>query len=1077
MFVDPTRADRNLLVGMLALQLNFVTREQLLAAAIAWTRDKSRPLVDLLADQQALTAAERETLSGLVDLHLARHHNDPHQSLASLAPGEAAHELLGAIDDDELQQSLAIWPAASPAAGADPFVTTAPDARDPFSTTPPDADDPFSTAAPVAADPFSTTAPASPAAGDRASSAASGKAPRTLLSGDSDDWPAGKPGRNPPASSLPSPPTALATVEYSERSGADHARAAAGSGPLSTPAAQRYAILKAFQRGGLGQVSVARDRELNRDVALKEILPRHADSEEARQRFLIEAEITGSLEHPGIVPVYGLGQYADGRPFYAMRFIRGDNLQLAIDEFHAHARAADRELRFRQLLGRFVDVCNAMEYAHNRCVLHRDLKPGNIMLGKYGETLVVDWGLAKTIGADVHPTDTVELPVRPLSADSTTATQMGRVVGTPAYMSPEQASGRLDLLGPATDIYSLGATLYQILTGVPPFGVDDRHDLLGKVQRGEFKPPRQRKADIPRTLEAICLKAMANEPRERYLSSQALAEDVERYLADEPVHAYTEPLPLRAARWMRKHRALVYSAAAVLVVTAVALTLGVVLLGAANRREQAQRQLAERNFELARNAVRDYYISVSEDTLLNQEGMQPLRDQLLRQALAYYQTFLETEPEEAPLRDELAQANFFVGSITEKIDSPDEAIPFYEQARDLYRVLAAEQPASPAPREGLGRTLNAIGGSLQKLQRFEESLAYYAQAQQVRQQLVDDEPDNIEFLRTLANTVMNQGTIAVMQGDDDRGVELWNQAQALRLARLAPGDAAHKLLLRDVGLGNFNLGLFQLELDHFDEAETRLLDAVEVFEQVVDGSPNDLDSQYRLALAYRTLGDIQPTDDGMDRAVAYYDRAFELLRGLSLRNPEVPNYKANLGSMQLMVADLKLAFGQQAAALDAIDRAIEPLQQLVEQFPDIVLYRRDLAVARRIRGGILTQAAATPEQHAEAVRELTLASDELEQLARQTPADEDFQAQRDIAAETLEQAKTRVAEPRESSPEAPPEPEPADGPAAVPAEGPAEGPAATPAETTSRVDTESERGVGSSPSTRKRTSAFGLAVV
>ena len=166
-----------------------------------------------------------------------------------------------------------------------------------------------------------------------------------------------------------------------------------------------------------------------------------------------------------MVPVYGLGQYADGRPYYAMRFIRGDNLQLAIDEFHSGGSIKNRSLELRQLLGRFIDVCNAIEYAHNRCVLHRDLKPGNIMLGKYGETLVVDWGLAKSVDAQDVPTDTVELPVRPMSADATTETEMGRVVGTPAYMSPEQASGRVDMLGPATDIYSLGATLFHLLTG------------------------------------------------------------------------------------------------------------------------------------------------------------------------------------------------------------------------------------------------------------------------------------------------------------------------------------------------------------------------------------------------------------------------------------------------------------------------------------------------------------------------------------------------------------------------------------------------------------------------------------
>jgi tetratricopeptide (TPR) repeat protein/tRNA A-37 threonylcarbamoyl transferase component Bud32 len=340
----------------------------------------------------------------------------------------------------------------------------------------------------------------------------------------------------------------------------------------------RYRVLRQHARGGLGEVFVAEDTELHREVALKEIRSEHAGDKDSRGRFVLEAEITGGLEHPGIVPVYGLGSYEDGRPFYAMRFVRGDNLKEAIQRFHQaevpQRDPGERNVGFRELLGRFVDVCNAVAYAHSRGIVHRDLKPGNVMLGKYGETLVVDWGLAKPVGRPDDLPDTGEATLRPSSGASDVAqTRMGSAVGTPSFMSPEQAAGRLDQLGPAADIYSLGATLYAVLTGTAPFrGKSD--EVLPQVQHGDFRAPRQVKATIPAALEAICLKAMALRSADRYRTALALAEDVEHWLADEPVSAWAEPLRLRVGRWARRHKPLVSGAAAALLVGLLALGVG-----------------------------------------------------------------------------------------------------------------------------------------------------------------------------------------------------------------------------------------------------------------------------------------------------------------------------------------------------------------------------------------------------------------------------------------------------------------------------------------------------------------------
>ena len=510
----PDIADHNLLFGILALQLNFITHKQLIEGMNAWTLEKQTPLGEILHRQSGLGPEEQALLLALVQNRLQRHSESAVSSLATLNTQGAGYEDLRTIADPDVQASLtrvaplAIW------------------------------DDPSATRS-------------IPGQGFRA--------PVNLTSGS-----ANSPGL-------------------------------------------RYRFLRLHAKGGLGQVSVAIDEELRREVALKEIQDRHADDPDSRSRFLLEAEITGGLEHPGIVPVYGLGTYADGRPYYAMRFIRGDSLKDALERFHradnAERDPGERAVEFRKLLGRFLDVCNAIAYAHSRGVLHRDLKPGNIMLGKYGETLVVDWGLAKALTADDATLPLEEKPLRPSVLSGTAQTVAGSAMGTPQFMSPEQAAGHLELLGPASDVYSLGATLYSVLTGLPPFTSGDIGKVLQEVQQGDFPTPRQKKPDVPPALEAICLKAMSNRPEDRYPGPRDLAEDIEHWLADEPVAAYTEPWTTKAVRWVRRHRVAVGTAAAA---SAILLTVAIagVLLADAVDRERQERKRADQQERMAQTIDR-----------------------------------------------------------------------------------------------------------------------------------------------------------------------------------------------------------------------------------------------------------------------------------------------------------------------------------------------------------------------------------------------------------------------------------------------------------------------------------------
>jgi serine/threonine-protein kinase len=738
----------------------------------------------------------------------------------------------------------------------------------------------------------------------------------------------------------------------------------------STSTGTRFRILRLHDRGGLGEVFVARDEELHREVALKQIKDEHADDAQRRARFLVEAEITGGLEHPGIVPVYGLGQYENGRPFYAMRFIRGDNLKAAIARFHQAEvpgrDAGERALELRRLLGRFLDVCNALEYAHSRGVLHRDLKPGNIMLGQYGETLVVDWGLAKSAGRPDPTAQDSERRLQPQSGSDVHPTETGARVGTPAFMSPEQASGRLDALGPASDVYSLGATLYCLLTGKAPFDERDLAALLRKVERGEFPPPRAVNARVDRALEAICLKAMARVPGERYAAPRLLAEDVERWLADERVRAYREPWARTLARWLTRHRTGVTAAAA-------ALLMGLVGLGSvAAVQTKARHDLAQKNTALdeqrrraedreqqAIDAVKRFGDAVTRNPdLKDNPALEPLRKELLREPLGFFKALRERLQSDRDTRPaalhRLADAASGLSRLTDEIGDKRDALEASEEALAIFERLAREHPSDTEYQGHLASSHNSIGNLLGVTGRTDEALEAYTRALAICERLARENPAVAEWQHALAESHHNIGLLLSVTGRLDAALEPYTKALALRerLAREHPSVTGYQSDLADIHNKVGNVLSATGRPDSALEAHTK---ALAVHERLAREGPSVTTYQSRLADSYNDMGNLLSVTGRLDAALEPYTKGLALHERLAREHPSVVGYQKTLAANHNNIGALLGATGRSEAALESYTKALAIRERLAREHPSVTEYHAELASNHFNIGSVLNE--------------------------------------------------------------------------------------------------------------------------
>jgi serine/threonine-protein kinase len=726
-------------------------------------------------------------------------------------------------------------------------------------------------------------------------------------------------------------------------------------GKDSLPA--RYTREHLHATGGIGQVWIARDHDIGRQVALKELRPDRASNAILRARFLSEARITGQLEHPGIVPVYEVAwQPEDGEPYYTMRFVKGRTLRAAAISYHQQCQQSQAgPLELRGLLDSFISVCNVVAYAHSKGVLHRDLKGQNVILGDYGEVFLLDWGLAKVVGARGHPVAAVQTPpadrlpaevaecetalfpapVVDPTEQLSRATVEGQVLGTPGYMAPEQAAGQNERITERTDVYGLGAILYEILTGQAPFRGKDVKEVLVSVQQGPLAAPRALIPGLDGALEAICLKALSKAPEARFASAQEMAQEIRRYLAGAPVACYPDPWTVRARRWMGRHRTVVSGIAAALVVALISLGAATLLLNSAKERERLSRMAAEDNFHLAQDIVDRYLVQVSGDERLKSLGMEKLRRDLLLQAKEIYEQFARRGASGPALEYQRAKALHGLGLIEADIGDRDKARELYENALALLRRLTQQQP-QPGVEDSLAGVACDLGRWHFLAQQPEAALPYYEQALTIHRGLAEDAGATADQRYQLALTLHRFGIFCINTGKVGRGKELLEEAVAA-LKRLVEEDPHMPIYLHTLASCYLTLNYAYRNLQQFDQVEPVLQQCLKVRETLNRAHPDVPPYQMEYANTLIVLADWYALAEDLGyqkRAAAMYDQALLVFEKLAYYHPDVLEYQKKRIVTLLDLTTLHINTRQPSRLKDDLDRALPVLDQLAKDHAD-----------------------------------------------------------------------------------------------------------------------------------------------
>jgi tetratricopeptide (TPR) repeat protein/tRNA A-37 threonylcarbamoyl transferase component Bud32 len=766
----------------------------------------------------------------------------------------------------------------------------------------------------------------------------------------------------------------------------EHRPASPAAAPAAIPG---YEVLGVLGRGGMGVVYKARQSRLKREVALKMLLggPHAAPAQLAR--FRTEAEAVARLQHANIVQIHEIGEH-NGLPYFSLEYVAGGTLAGRLDG--TPMPAPDAVVLVETL-------ARAMHYAHERGIVHRDLKPANVLLASGGVPKIADFGLAKHMaGSDVH-------------------TLSGTVLGTPSYMAPEQARGEAHAVGPLTDVYALGAILYELLTGRPPFRAASVVETVQQVIDQEPVTPTRLQPKVPRDLETVCLKCLAKKPGQRYASAAALADDLARFLRGEPVLARPAGRWERAAKWARR-RPLAAALVAVIVL-AVGGLLGVWAGFTVELR--GERDRAEANFRRAMRAVDRITDLADEDWLASDPQMERKQYALLNDARQLYEEFLAEKSADPVVRQKAGLAYKRYGDILRLLKDKQKAQEAYGEAIVLLGKLTRAFPDNADYRHALAESYNWRGELERTTGLHARAGESFRRARAQQERLVNAFPNWPDYQRDLARSDYNLAILLREANRADEADAAFAEAIATleKLSRRFPGEPAYK---RELARCQLNRGPVLRARGKALQAEAAYRQAVTLLEDLVAKNRRKRGYRRELMVAYNNAGfyygQRPPTPllgaalagllaepqgggawlaaaalpggtptPGLAQAVAeaLHRKALAVGRELVEDSRDVPDYRSELATTHINLGRV-LYKRDHAAAAHEWEQARELLRRLVEERPGVPAYKGDLGITQGNLGWLL----ARRKEWAEAVVSLEIGIANIRAALKPNPADPNY---------------------------------------------------------------------------------------